>query len=114
MTDREKNAEILVLRHQITVLEGQLDAARVRFAGADRVLSPFQPEAAGWRSMPEGRQALLVLVHLRRNETFAALAAAFGIGVSPESDPATRLACRAASRKQLGSRSRRPRLTLRL
>jgi hypothetical protein len=35
-----------------------------------------------WRSVPEGRQALLVLVHLRRNETFAALAAAFGIGVA--------------------------------
>ncbi|MGI5200415.1 transposase family protein [Spirillospora sp. CA-108201] len=32
--------------------------------------------------MPEGRQAPLVLVHLRRNETFAALAAAFGIGVA--------------------------------
>ncbi|GAA2264393.1 hypothetical protein GCM10010402_20180 [Actinomadura luteofluorescens] len=59
-TDREKDAEILVLRHQITVLEGQLDAARVRFAGADRVLSPFQPEAAGRRSMPEGRQALRI------------------------------------------------------
>ncbi|GAA4297209.1 hypothetical protein BJY14_000698 [Actinomadura luteofluorescens] len=114
MIDREKDAEILVLRHQITVLEGRLDGVRVRvrFAGPDRVLSPFQPEAAGWRSVPQGRQALLVLVHLRRNETFAALMAAFGIGVSPDSDPATRLACRAASRKQLGSR--RPRLTVRL
>ncbi|MFI0350979.1 transposase family protein [Actinomadura sp. 9N407] len=35
-----------------------------------------------WRSVPEGRQALLVLVRLRRNETFAALASAFGIGVA--------------------------------
>ncbi|WP_412520809.1 integrase core domain-containing protein [Actinomadura madurae] len=38
MTDREKDAEILVLRHQITVLERQLDGARARFAGPDRVL----------------------------------------------------------------------------
>lgn len=30
VTDWEKDAEILVLRHQITVLERQLDGARVR------------------------------------------------------------------------------------
>lgn len=35
-----------------------------------------------WRALPPGRQALLVLVHLRRNETFPALAAAFGVGVA--------------------------------
>jgi hypothetical protein len=35
-----------------------------------------------WRRLPPGRQALLVLVHLRRNETFAGLAAAFGIGAA--------------------------------
>ncbi|WP_203596142.1 helix-turn-helix domain-containing protein [Actinomadura bangladeshensis] len=38
MTDREKNTEILVPRHQITVLERQLDGGRVRFTGPDRVL----------------------------------------------------------------------------
>jgi putative transposase len=38
MTDREKDAEILVLRHQITVLERQMDGARARFAGPDRAL----------------------------------------------------------------------------
>lgn len=38
MTDRDKDAEILVLRHQITVLERQLDGAKVRFAAADRAL----------------------------------------------------------------------------
>ncbi|QXJ24063.1 transposase family protein [Actinomadura graeca] len=32
--------------------------------------------------MAPGRQALLVLVHLRRNETFAGLAAAFGVGAA--------------------------------
>ncbi|GAA2430084.1 hypothetical protein GCM10010191_49450 [Actinomadura vinacea] len=32
--------------------------------------------------LPPERQALLVLVHLRRNETFAALATAFGVGLA--------------------------------
>ena len=38
MTDREKDAEILVLRHQIAVLERQLDGERVRFTVPDRAL----------------------------------------------------------------------------
>ncbi|WP_066374638.1 integrase core domain-containing protein [Herbidospora mongoliensis] len=36
MSDRDKDAEILVLRHQITVLERQLGADKVRFAAEDR------------------------------------------------------------------------------
>ncbi|KAK1179707.1 helix-turn-helix domain-containing protein [Streptomyces sp. NBS 14/10] len=36
MSDRNKDAEILALRHQITVLERQLDSARVRFTASDR------------------------------------------------------------------------------
>jgi len=36
MSDRAKDAEILALRHQITVLERELHGARVRFAPADR------------------------------------------------------------------------------
>lgn len=35
-----------------------------------------------WRVLSPRRQALLVLVHLRRNDTFADLAAAFGIGTA--------------------------------
>ncbi|GAA0269539.1 hypothetical protein GCM10009527_077230 [Actinomadura nitritigenes] len=38
MTDREKDAEILVLRHQIAVLERQLTGKRVRFTAVDRAL----------------------------------------------------------------------------
>lgn len=36
MSDREKDVEILALRHQITVLERQLSGARVRFDASDR------------------------------------------------------------------------------
>jgi hypothetical protein len=36
MSDRDKDAEILVLRHQITVLQRQLHGDRVRFNPADR------------------------------------------------------------------------------
>jgi putative transposase len=38
ISDRDKDAEILVLRHQITVLERQLRGEKVRFAAADRAL----------------------------------------------------------------------------
>jgi len=36
MSDRDKDAEILALRHQITVLQRQLGSSKVRFASADR------------------------------------------------------------------------------
>ena len=36
MSDRDKDVEILVLRHQLTVLQRQLGPARSRFTGADR------------------------------------------------------------------------------
>jgi hypothetical protein len=35
-----------------------------------------------WRKLAPGRQALLVLAHLRKGETFAGLAAGFGIGTA--------------------------------
>jgi len=35
-----------------------------------------------WRKLDPGRQALLVLAHLRKGETFASLAAGFGIGTA--------------------------------
>ncbi|MEU5272969.1 integrase, partial [Streptomyces hygroscopicus] len=36
MTDRDKDAEILALRHQITVLERQLGKDKIRFTPSDR------------------------------------------------------------------------------
>jgi transposase len=38
VSDRDKDTEILVLRHQVTVLERQLSGKRVRFTPADRLL----------------------------------------------------------------------------
>ena len=38
MSDREKDAEILALRHQIAVLERQLTGQRARFDASDRAL----------------------------------------------------------------------------
>ncbi|WP_207928772.1 hypothetical protein [Actinomadura sp. 6K520] len=38
MTDRDKDAEILVPRHPITVLERQLEATRVQFTAPDWAL----------------------------------------------------------------------------
>jgi putative transposase len=38
MSNRDKNTEILALRHQITILERQLHGEKVRFAPADRAL----------------------------------------------------------------------------
>src|SRR6185437_14364647 len=38
MSDRDKDIEILMLRHQISVLQRQLGATRPRFEPADRAL----------------------------------------------------------------------------
>ena len=35
-----------------------------------------------WRKLNPGQQALLVLAHLRKGETFAELAAGFGVGTT--------------------------------
>ena len=60
MSDRDKDVEILALRHQITVLERQLGAdTRVRFAPEDRTLL-----AALLTSLPrEVLRRLRLLVH---------------------------------------------------
>ncbi len=39
-----------------------------------------------WRKLNPGKQALLVLVYLRKGETFAELAAGFGVGTATPGD----------------------------
>ena len=53
MSDRDKDVEILALRHQITVLERQLSGTKVRFTAPDRaflaaLLHRLAPEALRW------------------------------------------------------------------
>jgi hypothetical protein len=57
MSDRDKDAEILALRHQITVLERQLSGTRVRFTAPDRaflaaLLHRLTPEALRRMRLP--------------------------------------------------------------
>jgi hypothetical protein len=53
MSDQAKDAEILALRHQITVLERQLQGQRVRCAPADRAILAAEPLARSvWSSTP--------------------------------------------------------------
>ena len=52
VSDRDKDTEILVLRHQVGVLERQLSGKKVRFAPADRallaaLLHRLRPQALG-------------------------------------------------------------------
>ena len=66
MSDREKDAEILALRHQITVLERQLGADRVKFdSGGPRLprgaAAPLPREVAAPAAVagPPGHRAAL-------------------------------------------------------
>src|SRR6516225_5694526 len=44
--------------------------------------APPQEDRSAWRKLSPGRQALLALAYLRRGDTFAELAAGFGIGTA--------------------------------
>jgi hypothetical protein len=48
-SDRDKDAEILALRHQITVLQRQLGTTRPRFSRSDRAF--LAACCTGWRGM---------------------------------------------------------------
>jgi putative transposase len=58
--EREKDVEILVLRHQITVLQRQLGSARVQFTPEDRALL-----AALLTALPRGCAASLAVAGAR-------------------------------------------------
>ena len=59
---------------------------------------------SAWRKLSPGRQALLVLAYLRKGETFAELAAGFGIGTAAAwrhvTETTALLAARAAKLRQ--------------
>jgi putative transposase len=60
MSDRDKDTEILVLRHQIAVLERQLGKEKVRFTPGDRVFF-----AALLHRLPVGAENRVTLCDLR-------------------------------------------------
>ncbi len=60
VSDRDKDTEILVLRHQVTVLERRLSGKRVRFTPADRLLLA----ALLHRLRPQKLGRMRLLVHL--------------------------------------------------
>jgi len=49
---------------------------------ADALLQHRTAMGSRWRRLPPGRQALLVLAHLRKGETYTALAGGFGVGTT--------------------------------
>ena len=65
-----------------------------------------------WRKLNPGQQALLVLAHLRKGETFAELAAGFGVGTATAwryvTETVGLLAARAPSWPRRCARRRRP------
>jgi hypothetical protein len=57
--DRDKDTEILVLRHQVAVLERQLGGNKVRFTPADRallaaLLHRLRPTTGAWPDAAAG------------------------------------------------------------
>jgi hypothetical protein len=55
MSDHDKDAEILVLRHQITALQRQLAPDKVRFAAADRAILAALPHRLPRRTLRKPR-----------------------------------------------------------
>jgi hypothetical protein len=64
-SDGDKDAEILALRHQLTMMHRQLGGPRIRFEPADRaflgaILSLPRPALPNPRSSPPGSRSYLV------------------------------------------------------
>ncbi len=58
-----------------------LSSSTLRFH-AGHLRSRRRRQGTRWRRLPPGRQALLVLAHLHMGDTYAQLAAGFGIGTA--------------------------------
>ncbi|WP_461088158.1 transposase family protein, partial [Streptomyces deserti] len=58
-----------------------LSTSALRFL-ATELAARRREQGTRWRRLPAGRQALLVLAHLRCGHTYAQLAAGFGIGTT--------------------------------
>ncbi|WP_344263832.1 hypothetical protein [Actinomadura napierensis] len=91
MTDRDKNTEILVLRHQIGVLERRLAGKRVRLTTADRAFV-----AALLHRLPSGGAAA------------DAVAGAAGHGAALGPGPDRGSACRPLETQAAGPTAHRP------
>jgi hypothetical protein len=77
MSDRDKDAEILALRHQITVLERQLGGTRVRFTTPDQAFLA----ALLHRLMPEALRRMRLLV--RPDTVYVGTVTLSGVGMLP-------------------------------
>ncbi|MCZ7433350.1 transposase family protein [Streptomyces sp. WMMC1477] len=58
-----------------------LSSSTLRFL-ADQLAARRREQGTRWRRLPAGRQALLVLAHPRRGDTYAQLADGFGVGTA--------------------------------
>ena len=73
------------------------------------IIRRHRPAAGSrWRKLNPGKQALLVLVYLRKGETFAGLATGFGVGTATAwryvNETVSLLAARAPKLRRVGSR----------
>ncbi|WNE95451.1 hypothetical protein PS467_08860 [Streptomyces luomodiensis] len=90
MSDRDKDAEILALRHQITVLERQLGSDRVRFTPSDRA---FLAALLHWMPLPALRRLRLLV---RPDTVLRGIATSSGAVMPPyrgPSDPVGLVPC---------------------
>jgi hypothetical protein len=68
MSDRDKDVEILALRHQVTVLQRQLGSAKPRFGPSDRAfLAALLPTAAGTDTVLRWHRDLFACRHAARS-----------------------------------------------